>query len=73
MSMSSKPPSTEPTTPPAETPVAMISPFDDEELLSFTREDNQAGKVIASLLGFFFLYTVVVTSVAAWWTWEAVR
>ena len=73
MNMSSTPSPADSTTPSVAPPVALISPFDDEELLSFAREDNQAGKVIASLLGFFFLYTVVVTSVAAWWTWEAVR
>jgi hypothetical protein len=37
------------------------------------REDVQAGRVMAWLLCFFFLYTIVVTSIAAWWTWDAIH
>jgi len=62
---------TEPVTQNVEsTPVA---PFGDEEMQDLDREDVQAGRVMAWLLCFFFLYTIVVTSIAAWWTWDAIR
>ena len=58
---------------PVAPPPAAVRPFDAEEQAAFLEEDGQAGKVIASLLGFFFLYTIVVTTIATWWTWEAVH
>jgi hypothetical protein len=44
-----------------------------DEFAALDREDVQAGKLIGRLLAFFFLYTVVVTILAAWWTWDAIR
>jgi hypothetical protein len=59
---------------PQRVPVAPSpSPFDAQELEDLDREDVQAGKVMAQLLCFFFLYTIVVTTIAAWWTWDAIR
>ncbi|MGC1274743.1 MAG: hypothetical protein WBC44_13640 [Planctomycetaceae bacterium] len=48
-------------------------PFDAEELAALDQEDVQAGRVMARLLCFFFLYTVVVTALAGWWTWAAIQ
>jgi hypothetical protein len=47
--------------------------FDDQELAALDEEDVQAGKIMVRLLCFFFLYTIVVTSIAAWWTWDSIR
>lgn len=44
-----------------------------EEYAALDREDVQAGRLIGRLLAFFFLYTIVVTILAAWWTWAAIR
>ncbi|HEX6985817.1 MAG TPA: hypothetical protein VF170_10585 [Planctomycetaceae bacterium] len=63
---------TSPETTPTAAPPS-VRPFDAEELAALDREDVQAGKVMARLLCFFFLYTVVVTIIAAWWTWDAIR
>ena len=48
-------------------------PFGPEEQASLEREDAQAGKLIGRLLSFLFLYTIVVTVLVAWWTWDAIR
>ena len=55
------------------TPMTTPAPFDAEELAALDREDVEAGKAMARLLCFFFLYTIIVTVIAAWWTWEAIR
>ena len=68
--MSAPPADERPHTPKTPPP---IRPFDAEELADLDREDAQAGKVMARLLCFFFLYTIVVTVIAAWWTWDAIR
>lgn len=63
--------------PPGPTPdraaVPPERPFDAEELAALDNEDVQAGRVMAWLLCFFFLYTIVVTALAAWWTWDAIQ
>lgn len=58
---------------PNPTPTPLMRPFDAEELAALDREDVQAGRVIARLLCFFFLYTIVVTALAGWWTWAAIQ
>lgn len=65
----------EPIAPVTTTPIPAEAPqmIDADELKSLDGEDVQAGKVIAQLLCFFFLYTIVVTTIAAWWTWDAIR
>ena len=66
----------DPIPPTATTPVppqAGPPMIDADELSSLDGEDVQAGKVIAQLLCFFFLYTIVVMSIAAWWTWDSIR
>ncbi len=54
-------------------PPAPATPLSPEEFAALEREDVQAGKLIGRLLAFFFLYTIVVTILAAWWTWDAIR
>ena len=54
-------------------PTPPATPFGAEELAALDQEDVEAGKVMARLLCFFFLYTIVVTVIAAWWTWDAIR
>lgn len=44
-----------------------------DEYAALDREDVQAGRLIGRLLAFFFLYTIFVTILAAWWTWAAIR
>jgi hypothetical protein len=66
-------PTTESHPTPAPAGPQSVRPFDAEELAALDREDVQAGKVMARLLCFFFLYTIVVTVIAAWWTWDAIR
>ncbi|MBA3313149.1 MAG: hypothetical protein M3552_13435 [Planctomycetota bacterium] len=64
---------TDPTATTSEPLAAPPSPFGAEEMQDLDREDVEAGRVIAWLLCFFFLYTIVVMSIAAWWTWDAIR
>ena len=69
--MTTEPVTTEKVT--TKTPASPAPPFRDGEMQELDREDVQAGRVMAWLLCFFFLYTIVVTSLAAWWTWDAIR
>ena len=46
-------------------------PFDREDLAQFDSDDISAGRAIGKMLAFFFLYTVVVMSLAAWWTFDS--
>ncbi len=46
--------------------------FNREELAQFDQDDVQAGSVIGKMLALFFVYTVVVMSLAAWWTFSVV-
>ena len=62
--------------PPAHDPHAVppgASQLAPEEFSALEREDVEAGTLIGRLLAFFFLYTIVVTILAAWWTWDAIR
>jgi len=47
---------------------APAAPFTREEITQFDHDDTLAGKAIGKLLAVIFLYTVVVMSLAAWWT-----
>jgi len=58
---------------PTEPHASPTSPLSPDEYAALDREDAQAGKLIGRLLAFFFLYTIVVTILAAWWTWAAIR
>ena len=46
--------------------------FNDKELEQFSSDDTDAGRAIGKMLSFFFLYTIVVMSMAAWWTFASV-
>lgn len=46
--------------------------FEDEELKQFDHEDVAAGGNIGRMLAFFFLYTVIVMSIVALWTYSAI-
>lgn len=43
--------------------------FNKAELAQFDRDDTDAGRAIGKMLSLFFLYTVIVMSICAWWTW----
>lgn len=47
------------------------SQFDREELVQFDQADRQAGGAIGKMLALFFLYTVIVMSIVAWWTYTS--
>lgn len=47
--------------------------FDEYEIEEFEADDNQAGSAIGKMLALFFLYTVIVMALAAWWTFRAVN
>ena len=44
------------------------NPFSHEELAQFDSDDTTAGRNIGKLLATIFLYTIIVMSAAAWWT-----
>ena len=48
-------------------------PFDREDLQQFDRDDVSAGRAIGKMLAFFFLYTIIAMSLAAYWTWTTLR
>jgi hypothetical protein len=43
--------------------------FDREDVAQFDRDDVQAGSAIGKMLALFFLYTVIVMALAAYWTY----
>ena len=47
-------------------------PFDREQVAEFDEEDRQAGGAIGKMLALFFLYTVLVMTFVAWWTYRSV-
>ena len=47
--------------------------FTRTELEQFAADDVEAGSAIGKMLTLFFLYTIVVMSVAAWWTYRSVE
>ena len=56
----------------ADSPVEEKPLFSGEELAQFDADDTHVGSVIGILLALCFLYTVVFTSLVAWWTFRAV-
>lgn len=46
--------------------------FDRATIEEFSAEDREAGTAIGKMLALFFLYTVVVMSFVAWWTFGSV-
>jgi hypothetical protein len=46
--------------------------FSREELQQFAADDAAAGARIGKILGALFIYTLVVMSVAIWWTYRIV-
>lgn len=46
--------------------------FTDEELQQFEADDQSAGTAIARILSTLFVYTLIVMSIALWWTLRTV-
>lgn len=46
--------------------------FDRATIEEFGEEDREAGTAIGKMLALFFLYTVIVMSFVAWWTFRSV-
>lgn len=55
------------------TPAVTPPNFEPDEIAEFDRDDVAAGRNIAKMLALFFIYTIVVMSLAAWWTYVAIR
>lgn len=55
-------------------PETPAEPFDDHfrpaDIDAFTADDTEAGSAIGKMLAWFFLYTVIVMSISAWWTFS---
>lgn len=47
--------------------------FTKGELQQFDADDDMAGGTIGKMLALFFLYTVIVMTVVAWWTAHSVK
>jgi hypothetical protein len=47
--------------------------FEPDEFAQFDRDDTAAGSHIGKMLALFFLYTVIVMALVAWWTYRAVH
>lgn len=47
--------------------------FNKQELQQFEADDREAGQAIGKMLSTFFLYTIIVMSLAAWWTWRSLN
>ncbi|RMG35070.1 MAG: hypothetical protein D6725_13155 [Planctomycetota bacterium] len=43
--------------------------FDHDDLEHFEEDDIDAGRTIGKMLSFLFVYTVIVMTVVAVWTW----
>lgn len=50
-------------------PVPLDEAFEPKEIEEFESEDTIAGRAIGKMLSWFFLYTVIVMSLAAYWTY----
>ena len=46
--------------------------FDRATIHEFGEEDREAGTAIGKMLALFFLYTVIVMSFVAWWTFRSI-
>jgi hypothetical protein len=44
--------------------------FTDQQIEQFEEDDGDAGRAIGKMLATFFLYTVIVMSLVAWWTFH---
>ena len=55
------------------TPAAPDEMFDKTDLRFFDAEDGHAGSVIGKMLALFFLYTVVVMAMVAYWTFSVTQ
>lgn len=53
-------------------PVPLNEAFDPKEIESFDSDDTQAGRAIGKMLSWFFLYTIIVMSLAAYWTYRSI-
>jgi hypothetical protein len=50
-------------------PAAEEAPlFTQQEILQLDADDSDAGRSLGKMLGSFFLYTVLVMLIVAWWT-----
>ena len=47
--------------------------FEPDEFAQFDRDDTAAGSHIGKMLAVFFLYTVIVMALVAWWTYNAAK
>lgn len=47
--------------------------FNQAELEQFDADDTVAGRAIGKMLSWFFLYTIIAMSIAAWWTYSAIN
>lgn len=45
-------------------------PFTEQQIDQFDADDGDAGRAIGKMLATFFLYTVIVMSGVAWWTFR---
>jgi hypothetical protein len=45
-------------------------PFNEQQVEQFEEDDGDAGRAIGKMLALFFLYTVIVMSGVAWWTFH---
>ena len=56
---------------------AVAEPFDDHfnrvDIEGFSGDDSTAGTAIGKMLALFFLYTVIVMSLSAWWTFSQTK
>jgi hypothetical protein len=52
-------------------PPAVAELFNHQERAQFDLDDVAAGRAIGKMLGLFFLYTVIVMSAVAWWTYNS--
>ncbi len=48
--------------------LAVEAPFTEEQIEQFDADDTVAGRSIGKMLAMFFLYTVIVMLIVAWWT-----
>jgi hypothetical protein len=53
---------------PATTVAVPAEPFTEQQIEQFDTDDGDAGRAIGKMLATFFVYTVIATSLVAWWT-----
>jgi len=47
--------------------------FNQADLDQFDADDTTAGRAIGKMLSWFFLYTILAMSIAAWWTYKSIN